>query len=432
MKCIHYELNNDMTVLMIPIKKTSIITVGFFIKAGSNNDEQHSGLAHFLEHMMFGGTYHRSRENIFNMLDSMGTNYNAVTTAQHTYYYISGHPDDIHKILNIVVDIYMNPTFDLSSIENERKVVIEEMRMVNDNPFIKINDKLHQKYFHDTPLHNNIIGTEQDILNINQSDLFNFRNKYYVPSNTVFVISGDFVPKQIFPPIEKILNTIPNNKLNDNNLDDNIIIDNMKLQQKPYISIEQNLTLCQSYVMLTFPIYDLFKNHEQELNIISSLLSSGFSSRLFTSLRIDNGITYTLSSYPMTYENAGVFIIRLIVHPNELLFSLHKIIDELKKIKYELIPKKEYKKINDMIKKESIFSSNQPIDWFTYFGLNFLYDRKFNPDLSNNEKITRVTSRKKIMEFSNIIFNFDKINLFLYGNIKDDNIISHINEYVNN
>jgi predicted Zn-dependent peptidase len=131
-------------------------------------------------------------------------------------------------------------------------------------------------------------------------------------------------------------------------------------------------------------------------------------------------MTYSIGSYPIVYNDAGLFVIEMAIHPNELKNCIKATLKELKKIKTSEIGIEEYKKAATIIKNESIFSSNLPVDWFTYFGLNFLYNRNFNPNLKSNENITRKVTRKDITQIAQQIFDKKKINLFLFGNIPDD------------
>jgi len=420
MKCIKKQLKNGMIVALVPMKNTDIITIGFFIKAGSRNEnENNHGIAHFLEHMMFGGTTKRSQEKMFQSLDSMGSEYNAVTTTEHTYYYVNGVADDAKKLMDIVLDIYINPIFSPKKIKKESKVIVEEMRLRGDSPHTKLYYQLHEKFFEGTSLCKKIIGTEESVMGMRQSDFFNFRKELYVPKNTVFVITGNFIPNQIYPMIERVLSPLCNPETFPNTFYDEKpkIIKSMQTQDEPYVYVEKNNSILQAYVLLAFPMYNLYKTNEHEINILSHLLSTGFSSRLFTALRINNGMTYTIGSYPIVYNDAGIFVIKMAIHPDGLKDGIKITLKELKKIKTSEIELGEFKKITNIIKNESVFASNQPIDWLTYFGLNFLYNKNFNPDLKHNTEIVRKTSRKNVTDIAKQIFIKDKINLFLYGNI---------------
>jgi len=428
MKCIKKKLDNGMIVALVPMKRTQLVTVGFFIKAGSRNENNSNrGVAHFLEHMMFGGTTKRSNEKLFQMLDGMGSEYNAVTTTEHTYYYITGLSTDLKKIMDIVLDIYINPVFNPTRIKKESKVIIEEIRLRTDSPHTKLYYQMHEKIFAGTSLSKQIIGTEESVSNLRQPDFLRFRKELYIPKNTVFVISGDFIPDQVSTLLDKTLNPLCNPGTTSPEAFPQTFFDekpkilkSMHAQSKPYVHIDRNDAMAQAYVLLVFPLYNLYKTNEQEINILSNILSSGFSSRLFTALRVNNGMTYSIGSYPIVYNDAGLFIVELAIHPDELNKGIKVTLKELKKLKTSEVSPEEYKKVTNIIKNESIFSSTLPIDWFTYFGLHFLYNRKFNPNLKDNEEVSRKISRKNITQIAQQIFDKNKINLFLFGNVSDD------------
>ena len=192
----------------------------------------------------------------------------------------------------------------------------------------------------------------------------------------------------------------------------------MKKQSEPYISIEENPSLEQVYVLLTFPLFDLYKQHEKEIELLAHILTSGSSSRLFTALREKHGITYGSSSYPFVYTDASVFIIRTTIHPNELNLGLKILLRELKKIKKHRIDHQELKKVKNITNNEILFSLTRPIDYLIYFGLNFLENREFKPDIDGEMAKIRHVKAETIQNLANTIFKKSKMNMFLYGNIK--------------
>ena len=418
------KLDNGLLTIFVPIKKTDIITMGFFVNAGSRNEnDKNAGVAHFLEHMMFKGTANRKSNQLFDELDSLGTVYNAATTTQYTYYYVYGHTNDTKKILDIMLDIYINPTFETNEINKERKVIIEEMRMVSDVPMMKLYAAAHKKLFANTSLERDIIGTNQSVLNLKKKDFMNFRQTMYRPDNTVFVVVGNFNPVPIYSVIRRALKSlnIPNTPIHTYLDEKSTILDNMNKQTEPYVFAKRNKFLQQAYVLLAFPLFDLYKKYHTEIDLISQLLTAGFSSRLTRALRSDKGITYNINSYPVTYSDTGLFIIQLAVNPTEFIKCIKILFKELKKIKERLVSKDEHKKIINVTKNEEIFSMTRPVDMLTYFGLNFLSDENFKPNPKQDIRDLKKTTRENIKKTANQIFDRSKINLFVYGNLNETN-----------
>jgi zinc protease len=422
MKYSRKKLDNGLITIFVPIKHMSIVTTGFFVNAGSRNEtEENNGIAHFLEHMMFKGTENRTHQKMFDELDYMGATYNAATTTQYTYYYIYGHMDDTKKILDIMLDIYINPIFETKEINKERKVIIEEMRMVSDSPMMKLYSEAHRKIFIETSLARDIIGTRETIMDLKKKDFIEFRKSSYRPDNTVFVMVGNFNPVPIYKMLDKSLSGIVNpSETIKTYLDEKTtIINNMNKQTEPYVFVKKNKLLQQVYMMLGFPLFELYKTKHNEIDILSQLLTAGFSSRLNRALRSDKGITYSVSSYPVTYLDSGIFLIQMVVHPDEYLNGLKILLKELKKTKEKNISKEEHQKIINIIKNEEIYSMTDPVDILTHFGLNFLSDEKFKPNPKQDILELKNTTRDSIKKTAIQIFDRDKINLFLYGNLDE-------------
>ena len=420
MKYIKKILDNGMYIIMVPTKNTNIITIGFFIKAGSRNEtDENSGIAHFLEHMMFKGTSNRTAEKLFNELDTLGAVYNAATTAEHTYYYVYGNSDDTKKLLDIMLDIYVNTEFTANEINKERKVIIEEMRMREDSPLIRLYLALHQKMFKGTSLSRNVIGNAETINNFKKRDLDNFRSSLYKPENTVFVISGNFSPDPVFKIISNILSPLINTT--DSAIiyfeEKSTILKNMRSQNEPRIYIKKSTTIRQVYVIFAFPMYDLYTYENQEIDLLVHLLSAGLSSRLSKALRENNGITYVSDAYPITYSDCGLFIIQMILNPIEMVKGITIVLKELAKTKEDLMSKDELKKIINVTKNETLYSLTKPTEILTYFGINFLSNREYKPEILTYFEKLKMITRAQIQKVAGEIFKRDKINLYIYGNV---------------
>jgi len=412
-------LDNDLNIVLNPIENSQTIAVGFFIKAGSRNEtDENSGIAHFLEHMMFKGTENRSTDKLLHELDFIGASYNAATTTQITYYYVYGNADDTKKILDIVLDIYVNTVFDDKEMKKEKQVIVEEMRMRYDNPVVNLYSAVHQKIFAHTSLARDVVGTIETLMNINKKDLINFRTALYKPENTIFVISGNFNPTPILKMVSPILSELKNSGKVPHTYfnEQTIIFRNMAEQTEPYVSLEKNISLQQVYALIIFPLFDMYSYSNHEIDLLSYLLSNGLSGRLSKALREKNGITYSSIAYPVSYIDCGIYVIQMVVNPASLGRAVDIIFSELAKLKQQLITDEEMEKVINIAKNETIFSLVSPLDMMRFLGLNFIYDRAFKPDLNKEILEFKKVTKEQIKEISNKIFVKNKTNIFLYGN----------------
>lgn len=415
-------LDNGMTIVLVPLKQTQLVTMGFFIKAGARDEtDENQGVAHFLEHMMFGGTENRTSDQLFYELDTLGSSYNAATTYESTYYYVYGHSVDTKKLLDIMLDIYMNPKFNGRHITREKKVIMEELRTRADSPFSKLHTAISARYFSETSLARPIIGIEETIMGFKKKDFIKFREKNYTPNNTVFVITGNFQPAIIFSMLRRHLQKIEKDDIQEHGYVDEgkVIIKNMELQEEPYVKIIKNDRYQQAYAMITFPLFDMYNKNSKEIDIISSLLSSGFSSRLSDALRTKKGMTYNSSSYPLVYTDCGIFVVQIVINPTQLIDGLKVVMRELRKLKQKEIEKEELKKVVNTTRNDILFSLQKPLSLLTYYGINLMMDKKYVPNLDKELNSLKRVTRKSIQKIAQEIFITDKINLFLYGNIQD-------------
>ncbi|ANB50448.1 hypothetical protein [Powai lake megavirus] len=426
MKYYRKKLHNGINLIIVPDYRLPIITMGFFIRVGSRNETlQHNGIAHFLEHMLFKSTKNRDTNILFQQLDTIGATYNAATTAEQTYCYLSGSSDNTIFLLDVLLDIYLNPKLSEKDIFVEKKVIIEEMRMRSDSPLTKLYSQLHQQIYRDTSLERDIIGNIDTISKINNKDLRDFHQKFYQPKNTVFVIVGNFNPILVYQNIKPILSSMKNNNINSPYLenyhnDKKIIISNIKNQLEPKVFIKKQPELNQIYLLMAFPMLDINDRSLIIIDLITQLLSGGFSSKLSKALREDNGISYTSISYPVLYQDSGIFIIQSIINPDQLYNAIDIIGNVLSKMKNNLITTQELEKIINTYKNELILSMTNPLKILTYIGVNILSNENFKLNLKDKFNEIKKIKSVQLQKFCQKIFIREKLNLMICGGTNYD------------
>ncbi len=159
-----YTLDNGMTVLLEPIEGVVSVSVGFWVKTGSRNEQDpEMGYAHFIEHMLFKGTSNYSAKDIARMIDRVGGQHNAATNREYTCYYINVVFDYLELSIKLLADMYYNSLFDGEELEKEKNVILEEIRMYEDTPDELIHDIFMECMLHNHPLGHPILGTADSI-----------------------------------------------------------------------------------------------------------------------------------------------------------------------------------------------------------------------------------------------------------------------------
>lgn len=391
-----YNMQNGMKTLCIPLSDANTISVGIFINAGSRNEKEAFGIAHFLEHMTFKGTNKRSSDALMNELDSLGAIYNAMTAHEFTLYYISGDPRDSDKLIDIVIDLYKNPTYPNEDIDKERNVVLEEQRMNEDNYHRCLSNKLYEEMFKNSmvDLSRPIIGYKNTIKKFTRNDIIKYRNKNYQPSNCVLCISGKFDINDMLSNIEKYLDT----KLTEMNITSNLYHENIintleidPLDKSIQRHIHINKDINQTIINFVFNSYNTYNKHEEITDLLSDILSNGFSSRLYNLLRNKLGVSYYNNSILRSFNDVGQYIISVGVEHKSVLKTITAILNELKNIVKYGITKEELNKAKKQNETSLLFQFKDPYEYLMYYGMHVLIGKplyNLSDMLSNIENIT--------------------------------------------
>ena len=198
-----HVLDNGLTIIGEEIPYLKSIALGLWVNAGSRiENEQNSGVSHFIEHMLFKGTKNRTSKELASEIDNLGGQINAFTSKECTCYYVKLLDSHIDIGIDVISDMILNSLFDESDIDKERAVILEELKMYEDSPEDLAYDLLTEGIYKNDSLGMNIVGTVDSLQNLNKEALLDYFEKYYVPNNSVISISGNFKFEEIVKKIE--------------------------------------------------------------------------------------------------------------------------------------------------------------------------------------------------------------------------------------
>jgi predicted Zn-dependent peptidase len=422
MKYNKYNLKNGLTYINIP-KKNELISVGFLVKVGSRDeDKKNNGISHFLEHMLFKGTKNRNTCQLLKELDDLGTIYNALTTIDFTAYELHGDNQDKYKLIDIILDLYQGANLYQKDINKERGVILEEYNLTMYDITDIIFNILSEELFKGTSLELPIIGTKKNIKNFKRNDLVKFRNKYYCPSNTIFMTIGDVDEK-------KVINII-NKKIKFECKNTNIRKQIISTQDKPRLNITNSDGNGQVNILISF-VHNGYKrkiNYNTESLIISYILTSGIGSILLNILRTKYGLAYGCQSDNEELEDNSLFYIRTAVDEKRCDFALEKILEELYKLRNNGVNKIEINNIKKSIKNKKNLLDNQSGDL-----INYLHSVMKGEQLNYKKKLDNI-DKKKINEGIKHIFRNNNINVVVVGKVSQKatrNMIEILNKWFN-
>lgn len=401
---------NNLTFIFSPLNNMETAALGIFLNIGSRFEPKElEGIAHFLEHMVFKGTKNYSHRKIKQEIEGRGGQLNAFTSQELTAYHANFLKKNFNKTLDILLDMVQNPLFKPVDIEKERKVILQEIKMYNDLPAVRSGMLLEGLLWQGHALGEDVIGSVKTVSNVGQADLKSFRNKYYIPANTVISLSGAFSKKQVLKAIqakaEKLKSKVSlNSKPPKAFLGPRIVI-----EQKPYE---------QTHLYVGFRGLPWLSPKRLVLRLIHVILGANMSSRLFEELREEKSLCYDISTEARSYKDSGGFFIHLGLDAAKVKVALAAILKQLQKLKTKPVPDQELSRAKDYLLGQIAMSQEiaQGRMWYaahSYINLGKIYS------FQELKKRIAVIDSGQIKQLAKEIFDFRRICISCVGNIKD-------------
>jgi len=401
-------LKNGATLIMLPVEGVKSVSIFYFFKAGSREEEYHNnGIAHFLEHLMFKGTKKRPNAAIISReIDLMGAHVSAFTDKENTAYYIKSADSHLPQALEILSDMVLNSLLDPAEIEREKGVIVEEIKMYMDNPGIHVGDLYEGLVYKDSSIGRPITGTEDTIMRLDQANFFDFYNKYYVGDNIILVLAGNLTNENGLA--KKYLEKF---KLKQQNLSRKAVpqtnITNILLEKR-----DINQGQLQIGVRgLSFNDKGLFA-----LIILSVVLGGTMSSRLFSEVRERRGFAYSIQTVSEHLSDTGQLTTFAGVKKDKIYEVIKIIVDNYQKISINLT-EDELIRAKEFCKGRLAISLEDTSKLATYSAIQEYYSGKILSIEEQFKKIDEVTlvETKKLAEK---IFS-QKLNLAVVGPYED-------------
>lgn len=291
-------LKNGLTVALDRRPDAHSAAISIYVAAGNRFESANiSGISHFIEHMVFKGTYSRTAEAIARESDMMGGQLNAFTAKEHTCFYSRALTEHVGRTLHLMCDMLCDPKFDKHDIETEKGVVLEEIGMYEDSPEDLCSDLLNATCYSGRPLGFNILGTRETVQSFTADTLREYMSKTYVPERIVVAVCGNFDRQEVLEILEKYFGTREN-------------IGNPV--QFDTIGIDGGITVRKrdsEQTVLAFSFNGLPYGHKLRYasSFFSSIVGGASSSRINQRIREELGLAYSAYSFTSNYLGTGMF-----------------------------------------------------------------------------------------------------------------------------
>lgn len=401
-------LKNGLRIITMPMKETQTMTVMVAIGVGSRYEkEKEAGLSHFIEHMFFKGTKKRPTTlQISEELDSIGGEFNAFTSKEHTLYYAKVDAKHAETALDVVADMYLNSKIEEKEIEKEKGTIIQEINMYEDLPMRNVGDVFEKLLYPKNNLGREIAGYKKTVNSFKRKDFMRYMKKFYTANDTVIAIAGKFNEEKILKEVEKYFQNMPKGKKEK-------ISEVLEVQKRPEMKIKFKKT-DQTHLILGVRAYKSNHPDRYPLALLSVILGGSMSSRIFMEVREKRGLAYYVRTGTEMYEDVGYVATSAGVEHKNLELAIKTILVEYKKITKDLVNEKELQKAKDFIKGKAVMNLEASDEVAMFFVDQEISKEKI---LTLEEKfvlIDKVTSID-VQRVAQDIFKNNKLNLAIIG-----------------
>ena len=390
------KLNNGLTVIEAPISGTRAITFLCLVPVGSRYEHKKiSGASHFVEHLMFKGTLKRPNAlDISRELDAVGAQFNAFTDKDRTGYWVKIEADKQELALDVLSDMLFNSQFKSDDVKREKGVIIEEIRMYEDNPRAAVELMFDRVMYGGHQLGWDIAGSVKGIRAMSRDDLYNYYKAVYVPGNMVLVAAGNVnaktnkLIKNYFGAELKRMRKIAK--------DDYIKFDPKKFKTKKVEA--QKRKMDQAQIIIGYPGLRQTDPRRYELAVMLNILGGGMSSRLFTEVREKRGLAYSVRADAAAYRDTGAVCVLAGLDPKRLSEAVAVINAECERMVKESVTQKELEDAKNNLAGHMALAMEDSSAEANWFAGKFWFDDKIVDWNEEIKKIRQVTANdvKKI------------------------------------
>ncbi|HEY7532752.1 MAG TPA: pitrilysin family protein [Nitrospiraceae bacterium] len=327
-------LDNGIRLVTERIPTLKSVTVGIWVNTGSRDElPPQAGISHFIEHMFFKGTKSRSAAQISREIDALGGEMNAFTTRETTTFYVKALDQELPRALELLSDLFHASRFDSKEVEKEKQVVLEEIRMVQDDPEDLVQELHTGQILGLHPLGRSILGREEIIRSLRRQDLLAYIDAHYDPAQIVISIAGNFDQRRLERLVARYFDKDRRSEAGYiNGRRPPEVQAGVLLKKKP---LEQ--------VHLCLGLKGIAAGHKDRYTVyaLNSVLGGSVSSRLFQEVREKRGLAYHIYSFLSGYSDGGTITIYAATRPKEVDRIVDVICREIRRIAAKGVEKKE-------------------------------------------------------------------------------------------
>lgn len=421
MKTKIHKHTNGLTTVLVDTEAFPSLTSLLLVGAGSRYETlKNNGVAHFFEHMAFkGSAKYPDAFTLSSIIEGLGGVFNAFTSKDYTGYYVKAPSRHADEVVDVIADMIQQPNLLEEEIEREKGVIVQEISMYEDTPQRRIFDLYETLLYPKVPLGYDITGTPQTVTSFTKKTFTDYMDSLYHPNNAVLILAGglsaDHNPRTSFADYIDLADEKFKNWKRSKPAEFEPIKEH---QTKPALLLSYKKSE-QAHLCIGYRTFSRFDNRRYVLSVLSAILGSGMSSRLFIEVRERRGLCYSIGTSndfyhdtgnTLTYAGVSTDIEKVKETIRVILFELHKLADEG-------VSEEELVRSQELIKGRIILSMEDTFNVADTYGKQMLHEGKLRPVDEIMRKITAVTAQE-VQDLAKEIFVKKHLNLALIGPFK--------------
>jgi predicted Zn-dependent peptidase len=401
-------LPNGLTILTEQMDHIRSVSMGIWIKSGSRHEDPLvNGISHFVEHMVFKGTSNRTAEDIARQVDSIGGNMDAFTGKETICFNVKVLDEHLPVAVDILSDMVLHPIFDAREITRERGVILEEIKMDEDNPDYLVHEIFTQNFFKGHPLGKPILGTKDTVRRFDQDVILAYYGGKFLPGNMIISAAGNLNHGELVALLTDRFASLPAGA---NGWHDTPPKTNSRIILRNKKSLEQ-VQIC-----VGVPSYPISHDRRYVTYILNTLLGGGMSSRLFQNVREKQGLVYSIFSELNPFRDVGMMSVYAGTSRESAPKVVQSIVNEFRALKREPIAEEELKRAKDQLKGSLMLSLESSTARMSNLARQEMYYDHF---ISMDEIIHRIqaVTVEDLLRTANELFQPELIAVTVLGNL---------------
>jgi predicted Zn-dependent peptidase len=401
-------LPNGLIVLTERMDHLRSVAMGVWIKSGSRCEAADiNGISHFVEHMLFKGTRSRSAQHIAREMDSIGGNLDAFTGKETICFNVKSLAEHVPIALDVLADLVLNPVFASLEIERERGVILEEIKIDEDNPDVLVHELFTQNFWKDHPLGKPILGTTATVGKLDQEKLFDYHTGRFRGGNMVFSAAGCLDHDQFVEAVSQKFTALPAGEA---------VQEMQTPQASARILLQNKKSLEQVQLCLGVPAPPITDDNRYATLILNTVLGGGMSSRLFQTIREERGMAYSIYSDLSPYSDTGSLCVYAGTSAGKALEVVDLVMAEFRSLKETPLSDEELTRAKDQLKGNILMGLESSNSRMANLARQEMYFHNF---MTVEEVIARISAvdAAQVQAMAQRLFDPDRIAITLLGRL---------------